>query len=73
MLEKIEKCTLCPRQCGAERYADYGKGYCKMGVLPKISRAAPHMWEEPCISGTDDKETVVKLIERIKALAALCG
>ncbi len=25
------------------------------------------------ISGTDDKETVVKLIERIKALAALCG
>ena len=58
MLEKIEKCTLCPRQCGAERYADYGKGYCKMGVLPKISRAAPHMWEEPCISGTKSSGTI---------------
>lgn len=23
-----------------------------MGAVPVISRAAPHMWEEPCISGT---------------------
>lgn len=23
-----------------------------MGYLPKVARIAPHMWEEPCISGT---------------------
>ncbi len=51
MPDVIEKCTLCPRNCGAKRFAEYGSGYCKMGALPKISRAAPHMWEEPCISG----------------------
>lgn len=54
----IEKCTLCPRNCAAQRYADFGKGYCKMGFLPKISRAAPHMWEEPCISGTKGSGTI---------------
>ena len=29
-----------------------------MGTLPKISRAALHMWEEPCISGTRGSGTV---------------
>ncbi len=26
-----------------------------MGDLPVVSRAAPHVWEEPCISGTDGR------------------
>ena len=41
------KCVICPRRCGAERPG----GYCGMGELPVVSRAAPHFWEEPCISG----------------------
>ena len=45
-------CTLCPRNCGAERTAESGAGVCRMGTQPKIARAALHMWEEPCISGT---------------------
>ena len=45
-------CTLCPRNCGAERAPERGTGVCRMGTLPKIARAALHRWEEPCISGT---------------------
>ena len=51
-------CNLCPRSCNAERYEEYGRGYCKMGTLPRIARAAPHMWEEPCISGTKGSGTI---------------
>lgn len=29
-----------------------------MGILPKIARAAPHFWEEPCISGTKGSGTI---------------
>ncbi len=41
------KCRICPRDCGAER----PNGFCGMGEKPVVSRAAPHFWEEPCISG----------------------
>ena len=44
-------CRICPRRCGTERPG----GFCGMGPLPVVSRAAPHYWEEPCISGTDGK------------------
>ena len=47
-----KECTLCPRHCGAERGQTAGSGVCAMGTLPRIARAALHMWEEPCISGT---------------------
>ena len=45
-------CTLCPRNCAAERTEREGFGVCRVGTLPRIARAALHMWEEPCISGT---------------------
>ncbi len=49
--DKLEKCQLCPRKCGADRIIGViGKCGCK-GVL-RVSRAAPHFGEEPCISGT---------------------
>ena len=51
-------CTLCPRKCGVERTAEGGAGVCRMGTQPKIARAALHMWEEPCISGTTGSGTV---------------
>ena len=51
-------CTLCPRNCHAERTGESGSGVCGVGALPKIARAGLHMWEEPCISGTRGSGTV---------------
>lgn len=46
------KCTLCPRECLADRKGGQA-GYCGMtGQGIRAARAALHFWEEPCISGT---------------------
>lgn len=46
----LKNCTLCPRNCHADRLS--GKvGYCGMSSAVFAARAALHMWEEPCISG----------------------
>lgn len=50
------RCMLCPRQCGADRRA--GAGACGAGGALKVARAAPHFWEEPCISGSRGSGTV---------------
>ncbi len=51
-------CMLCPRMCKAERIGEKGNGYCDMGETAVVSRIAPHMWEEPCLSGTKGCGTV---------------
>ena len=52
-----DACRLCPRLCGANRNA--GKtGYCGMTASLTAARAALHMWEEPCISGSAGSGTV---------------
>ncbi len=51
-------CSLCPRQCRAARGENWGEGFCQMGTLPKIARAALHAWEEPCISGKRGSGTI---------------
>ena len=51
-------CTLCPRRCGAARTEEAGSGFCNMPALPVVARAAPHFWEEPCISGTNGSGAV---------------
>ena len=43
-------CELCPRRCGADR--GRAPGFCGLGPEMKIARIAPHLWEEPPISGT---------------------
>ena len=43
-------CTLCPRQCRADRAVS--SGFCGMGEEMRIARIAPHLWEEPPVSGT---------------------
>ena len=43
-------CNICPRNCNVDRAVK--TGFCSMTDTVKISRAALHMWEEPCISGT---------------------
>lgn len=51
-------CNLCPRMCGAVRTADRGEGYCRMGSMPVLARAALHHWEEPPVSGTRGSGTI---------------
>ena len=43
-------CSVCPRRCHARRDGVH-TGFCGVGDQPVIARAAPHFWEEPCISG----------------------
>ena len=51
-------CTICPRNCNAERNSGNGNGFCKMGSNPVVARISKHMWEEPCISATNGSGTV---------------
>lgn len=53
----MSECRLCPRQCGVER-SNGKRGYCGESDTVRIARAALHMWEEPCISGTEGSGTV---------------
>lgn len=52
-----EHCTLCPRECGANRLAGE-TGFCGMDAALHLARAALHFWEEPCLSGTEGSGTV---------------
>lgn len=49
-------CAVCPRGCYADR--EIRAGVCGVGEKYKIARAAPHFWEEPCISGSKGSGTV---------------
>ncbi len=52
----LHNCTLCPRQCGINRYS--GTGFCGEKAVIRAAKAYLHMWEEPCISGTNGSGTV---------------
>ena len=53
----MSTCMLCPRMCGVDR--DGGAlGVCKMGAQAMVARAAPHLFEEPCLSGTRGSGTI---------------
>jgi len=54
-MEKV--CTLCPRNCKADR-KNGEKGVCGQTAELKVARAALHFWEEPCISGEAGSGTV---------------
>ncbi len=53
----MSDCTLCPRQCHADR-ADAQTGFCGQPAEISVARAALHFWEEPCISGSQGSGTV---------------
>jgi putative pyruvate formate lyase activating enzyme len=57
MINNLNNCKLCPRDCGINRL-DNKLGYCGAGKYIKIARAALHQWEEPCVSGTKASGTV---------------
>ncbi len=46
----MKDCTLCPRNCGADRTQK--DGACGAGAEMQVARAALHFWEEPVISGS---------------------
>ncbi|MPN03797.1 hypothetical protein SDC9_151031 [bioreactor metagenome] len=51
-------CSQCPRRCAALRTTERAGGVCAMPALPVAARAALHLWEEPCISGSRGAGTV---------------
>lgn len=53
----LEHCTLCPRQCGANRTAGQ-TGFCGADDKLRIGLASLHHWEEPCLSGTRGAGTI---------------
>ncbi len=56
MNDIMKNCTLCPRKCHADRTVSHG--FCGAGAEIKAAKAYLHMWEEPCISGTNGSGTV---------------
>jgi putative pyruvate formate lyase activating enzyme len=46
----LSNCTVCPRECGANRF-DGGDGYCRTDAGLNISSICIHRGEEPAISG----------------------
>ncbi len=49
-------CNICPCSCSAKR--EEKAGVCGVGEKFRVARAAPHFWEEPCLSGTRGSGTV---------------
>lgn len=53
----LEKCALCPSQCGVNRRE--GKvGACGVDARPKVAAMSIHPWEEPPISGERGSGTI---------------
>ncbi|MCD8131072.1 MAG: radical SAM protein [Lachnospiraceae bacterium] len=52
-----ELCALCPRNCEADRSAE-NVGFCGVPNEIYVARASLHMWEEPCLSGSNGSGTV---------------
>ncbi len=48
----LKNCTVCPRECGADRYEK--RGYCGEGADMRVSKIMLHHFEEPIISGKPD-------------------
>ncbi len=57
MIFDLSSCSICPRNCNVNREKGE-KGICCGGILPKVTRASLHMWEEPSISGDKGSGTV---------------
>jgi len=53
----LEKCVVCPRQCGVNRFQGE-KGYCQLGSRPVVSSHGPHFGEEPHLVGRHGSGTI---------------
>lgn len=52
----LENCKLCAFNCDVNRVDKLGVCRCTPNI--KVALASVHMWEEPCISGTNGSGTV---------------
>lgn len=52
----MSSCNICPRKCNIDRSS--AKGFCRQGEAMRISRIAPHFYEEPPISHKNGSGTV---------------
>lgn len=57
MIEILEKCTICPHNCGINRQNGQ-VGRCKSKDTVKIALYSTHNFEEPCISGKKGSGTI---------------
>lgn len=57
MIEKLNKCTICPHECKINRNANK-LGRCKSNDKIKIALVSTHNYEEPCISGKNGSGTI---------------
>jgi putative pyruvate formate lyase activating enzyme len=53
----LEKCTLCPRNCGVNRL-EGERGTCRAGELPEVSSYSPHFGEERPLVGFHGSGTI---------------
>ena len=56
-VEMLEKCTICPHNCGINRLEGQ-VGRCKSKDTVKVALYSTHNFEEPCISGKKGSGTV---------------
>jgi len=56
--ELLKSCRVCPRRCGVNRLKDERKGFCQMGINPKIYSFHPHFGEENCLVGVGGSGTI---------------
>ena len=57
MLNVLEKCIICPRECKVNRLNEKF-GNCKAGSNMEIALVSLHQYEEPCISGKNGSGTI---------------
>ena len=56
-MQELEKCKICPHNCGINRL-NGNIGRCKSNGNIKLAMASIHNFEEPCISGENGSGTV---------------
>ena len=66
MFPEYEKCELCPRKCGINRYTN--TGFCGANGNLCLSYYSLHMWEEPIISGINGSGTIFFTYCNLKCL-----
>lgn len=55
-MDVLEKCNLCPRNCGVNRHVSIGM--CGANDKVKVAYYSLHQWEEPIISGSNGSGTI---------------
>lgn len=55
--QMLESCYICPRSCRVNRLKNE-RGFCRVGVKPRVYSFMPHQGEEPPISGQQGSGTI---------------